>query len=223
MDQLAILQLDTNFPRIAGDICCRETFSSNVNIIKIKNASVSQIISKNPDEQHFINFKNQILTTREKLVTTSCGFTFYWQSLFNKLTKSNIVTSSLCCLEEKRKYFNDNEILIFTFDAEILKFLLISKLKIPFKGHILGLKKNNHLYKTISYDKNNYDFEKNSSELKELLWQTIKNLNIKLIILECTNLSPYKTIFRDIFRGEIVDLLVLIDKKIPGIIKQEYL
>ncbi len=223
MDQLAILQLDTNFPRIAGDICCRETFSSNVNIIKIKNASVSQIISKNPEEQHFINFKNQILITREKLITTSCGFTFYWQSLFNKLTKSNIVTSSLCCLEEKRKYFNDNEILIFTFDAEILKFLLISKLKIPFKGHILGLKKNNHLYKIISYDKNNFDFKKNSSELKELLWQTIKNLNIKLIILECTNLSPYKTIFRNIFRGEIVDLLVLIDKKIPGIIKQEYL
>ena len=86
MDQLAILQLDTNFPRIAGDICCRETFSSNVNIIKIKNASVSQIISKKPEEQHFINFKNQILTTREKLITTSCGFTFYWQSLFNKLT-----------------------------------------------------------------------------------------------------------------------------------------
>ena len=105
------MQLDTNFPRIAGDICCRETFSSNVNIIKIKNTSVSQIISKNPEEQHFINFKNQILTTREKLIT-SCGFTFYWQSLFNKLTKSNIVTSSLCCLEEKRKYFNDNEILI---------------------------------------------------------------------------------------------------------------
>ena len=72
-------------------------------------------------------------------------------------------------------------------------------------------------------DKNNYDFEKNSSELKELLWQTIKNLNIKLIILECTNLSPYKKFFRNIFSGEIIDLLVLIDKKIPGIIKQEYL
>ena len=223
MNKLAILQLDTHFPRIAGDICCRETFSSNVNIIKIKNASVSQIISKNPDEQHFINFKNQILTTREKLITTSCGFTFYWQSLFNKITKSNIVTSSLCCLEEKRKFFNDNEILIFTFDAEILKFLLISKLKIPFNGHILGLKKNSLLYKIISYNKNNYDFEKISSELKELLWQTIKNLNIKLIILECTNLSPYKTIFRNIFQGEIVDLLVLIEKKIPGIIKQEFI
>ena len=85
MNKLAILQLDTHFPRIAGDICCRETFSSNVNIIKIKNASVSQIISKNPDEKHFINFKNQILTTREKLITTSCGFTFYWQSLFLSL------------------------------------------------------------------------------------------------------------------------------------------
>ena len=51
----------------------------------------------------------------------------------------------------------------------------------------------------------------------------LKNLKIKLIILECTNLSPYKTIL-EIFLGEIIDLLVLIDKKIPGIIKQtEYL
>ena len=223
MNKLAILQLDTNFKRITGDICCKKTFLRNVNIIKINNASVSDIISKDQNEQHYINFKNQILLRKEDVITTSCGFTYNWQSTLNKLTKSDVITSSLCCLEEKRKYFNDNEILIFTFDAEILNFLLISKLKIPFKGHILGLKKNNHLYKTISYDRNNYDFEKNSSELKELLWQTIKNLNIKLIILECTNLSPYKTIFRDIFRGEIVDLLVLIDKKIPGIIKQEYL
>ena len=78
---------------------------------------------------------------------------------------------------------------------------------------------------SLALEEVKYSFgsKKNSTELKELLWQTIKNLNIKLIILECTNLSPYKNIFRDIFRGEIVDLLVLIDKKIPGIIKQEYL
>ena len=222
MDQLAILQLDTNFPRIAGDICCRETFSSNVNIIKIKNAFVSQIISKNPEEQHFINFKNQILKTREKLITTSCGFTFYWQSLFNKLTKSNIVTSSLCCLEEKRKVYNDDEILIFTFDEEILSFLF-SKLKISFEGHILGLKKNNLLYQIILNNQKNYDYKKICLELNELLWNTIKNLKIKLIILECTNLSPYKRVFRNIFSGEIIDLLVLIEKKIPGIIHKDFL
>ena len=58
------------------------------------------------------------------------------------------------------------------------------------------------------------------SELNELLWQTIKNLKIKLIILECTNLSPYKTIFRDIFSGEIIDLLVLIEKKSLVLLKK---
>ena len=223
MNKLTVLQLDTQFPRIIGDICCKETFLSNINIIKINNASVSQIISKNPNEQHFVNFKNQILKTKEKLITTSCGFTFFWQSPFNKLTKSEIITSSLCCLEEKRKYYNDNEILIFTFDEDILKFLLFSKLKIPFKGHILGLKKNNLLHKIIFNNENYYDFEKISYELNQLLWKKIKNQNIKLLILECTNLSPYKSGFRNIFSGEIVDLLVLIEKKIPGIIKKEFL
>ena len=141
----------------------------------------------------------------------------------NKLTKSDVITSSLCCLEEKRKVYNDDEILIFTFDEEILNFLLISKLKISFEGHILGLKKNNLLYQIILNNQKNYDFEKICLELNELLWNALKNLKIKLIILECTNLSPYKRFFRNIFSGEIIDLLVLIEKKIPGIIQKEFL
>ena len=223
MNKLAILQLDTNFKRIAGDICCKKTFLRNVNIIKINNASVSEIISKDQNEQHYVNFKNQILLRKEDVITTSCGFTYNWQSTLNKLTKSDVITSSLCCLDEKRKVYNDDEILIFTFDEEILNFLLFSKLKIPFEGHILGLKKNNLLYQIILNNQKNYDYEKICLELNELLWNALKNLKIKLIILECTNLSPYKRFFRNIFSGEIIDLLVLIEKKIPGIIQKEFL
>ncbi|MFL2801611.1 MAG: hypothetical protein ACJ0DD_02470 [Paracoccaceae bacterium] len=223
MNKLAILQLDTNFKRIAGDICSKKTFLRNVNIIKIKNAVVSEIITKNPKEQHYLNFKKKILTRNEKVITTSCGFTFYWQDYFNNLTKSDVITSSLCCLDNNRKIYKDNEILIFTFDEEILKSLLVSKLKTPFKGHILGLRKYNLLYKIISNNEKNFEFEQICYELKQLLWETIKNLKIKLIILECTNLSPYKNIFRTIFSGEIIDLLVLIEKKIPGTIKKELL
>ena len=144
------------------------------------------------------------------------------QSTLNKLTKSDVITSSLCCLEEKRKVYNDDEILIFTFDEEILSFLF-SKLKISFEGHILGLKKNNLLYQIILNNQKNYDFKKICLELNELLWNVLKNLKIKLIILECTNLSPYKKFFRNIFSGEIIDLLVLIEKKIPGTIQKEFL
>ena len=167
--------------------------------------------------------KNQILSRKEDVITTSCGFTYNWQSTLNKLTKSDVITSSLCCLDEKRKVYNDDEILIFTFDEEILNFLLFSKLKIPFEGHILGLKKNNLLYQIILNNQKNYDFKKICLELNELLWNALKNLKIKLIILECTNLSPYKRFFRNIFSGEIIDLLVLIEKKIPGIIQKEFL
>ena len=174
MNKLAILQLDTNFKRITGDICCKN-FLRNVNIIKINNASVSDIISKDQNEQHYINFKNQILIRKEDVITTSCGFTYNWQSTLNKLTKSDVITSSLCCLDEKRKVYNDDEILIFTFDEEILSFLF-SKLKISFEGHILGLKKNNLLYQIILNNQKNYDFKKICLELNELLWSSLKNL-----------------------------------------------
>ena len=198
MNKLAILQLDTNFKRITGDICCKKTFLRNVNIIKINNASVSDIISKDQNEQHYINFKNQILLRKEDVITTSCGFTYNWQSTLNKLTKSDVITSSLCCLDEKRKVYNDDEILIFTFDEEILSFLF-SKLKISFEGHILGLKKNNLLYQIILNNNKNYDYEKICLELNELLWNAKKNQKIKLIILKFPNLSPYKRFFRNIF------------------------
>ena len=72
-------------------------------------------------------------------------------------------------------------------------------------------------------NRKNYDFKKICLELNELLLNALKNLKIKLIILECTNLSPYKRFFRNIFSGEIIDLLVLIEKKIPGIIQKEFL
>ena len=100
MNKLAILQLDTNFKRIAGDICCKKTFLRNVNIIKINNASVSDIISKEQNEQHYINFKNQILLRKEDVITTSCGFTYNWQSTLNKLTKSDVITLSLIHISE---------------------------------------------------------------------------------------------------------------------------
>ena len=223
MNQVCVLQLDTQFPRIPGDVACRETFVVDVRIVKIKKAFVKNIVLGIPSEKQFIKFEKEIKKSNEKLIITSCGFTYYWQERFNKLTQSNIISSSLCCLDHKRKIYKDKEILILTFDSVKLRRLISSNQKKPFEGYILGLKKDQHLYQIIINDGEYLYYDKVQKELNDFLKEFLVGKDIKLIILECTNIAPYKNAFRTFFQGEIVDVLSLAEQTLPGSVSSKFL
>ena len=45
---VTVLQLDTDFPRVAGDVGCEQTYLDDIQIIRIPNATVGQIVSADP-------------------------------------------------------------------------------------------------------------------------------------------------------------------------------
>ena len=51
----------------------------------------------------------------------------------------------------------------------------------------------------------------------------LKEKDIKLLILECTNMVPFKKAFKDFFEGKIIDILTLINEKIPGCVRPNFL
>ena len=223
MNKVCILQLDTKFPRIPGDVACPQTFIRDVRIVEIKKAYVNNVVRGTPENSQLIKFEKVIKKSDEELIITSCGFTYYWQDRFEKLTQSNIITSSLCSLNHKRKIFRDEEILILTFDKKKLFQIINSNIQRPFKGHILGLGKHNHLYQAIINDEVHFCYHTVQKELNNLLQNFLRGRDIKLIILECTNLSPYKEVFRTFFHGEIIDILSLVEEKLPGSINPKFL
>ena len=224
MNKVCVLQLDTKFPRIPGDVACHETFVTDIRVVKIKKAYVNNIVLGKPEDNQFIKFEKEVRKSNEQLIITSCGFTFYWQERLNQLTQSNIISSSLCCLDFKRKSYKDEEILILTFDERNLRVLINSNLKKkPFEGHILGLRKDHHLYDTIINDIDYLCYNTVQKELNDLLQNFLVGKNIKLLILECTNIPPYKKAFREFFHGEILDILSLVEETLPGSVNPRFL
>ena len=48
MAVLSLLQLDTGFPRIAGDIGCRDTFRAELDIHVLEDLSVARVVTPAP-------------------------------------------------------------------------------------------------------------------------------------------------------------------------------
>ena len=57
---LTILQLDTDFPRVPGDVACPETYTCEVEIIRVPRATVGQIVSDRPEEIDIIPFETAL-------------------------------------------------------------------------------------------------------------------------------------------------------------------
>ncbi len=47
---VTVLQLDTDFPRIAGDVGCKESYARPPQIIRVKGASVGRIVTDRPQD-----------------------------------------------------------------------------------------------------------------------------------------------------------------------------
>lgn len=221
---LAILQLDTRFPRLPGDIACPDTYARPVRIQTITNANVNAVVSPDPDQFNLSLFEHAVCTAKESVITTSCGFMIYFQDYLDNRTEQTFVSSALTALPSLRTRYADDEILILTFDADTLASPAYASSLDGFSGPIVGINKSGHLYTTIKQDCSQMDAELVRAELAELADQILAcQPQIKAILLECTNISPYKVVFRSIFEGEIIDSLSVLERLSPGLVKTEFL
>ena len=50
MNRITLLQLDTHFPRIPGDVGSVDTYKCELEIIRVPNATVEQVVNANPSQ-----------------------------------------------------------------------------------------------------------------------------------------------------------------------------
>ena len=61
MNKVCILQLDTKFPRIPGDVACPQTFIRDVRIVEIKKAYVNNVVRGTPENSQLIKFEKKYI------------------------------------------------------------------------------------------------------------------------------------------------------------------
>lgn len=213
---VTVLQLDTDFPRIAGDVGARESYARAPQILRIDGASVRSIVTDRPKDIDMAPFEEALSRAEGDIIVTSCGFLSYWQDHLAAKTNRPFIASALCALEDIAQSLQPSELSILTFDATRLGAVHLG-------GHpdyatsITGLPTTHHLRDVISNNRPDLDATRARKEMVQLVTKTITSKH-RHILLECTNLPPYRAAIEAATGLPVTDIMTLIEATCPGAI-----
>ena len=215
---LTLLQLDTAFPRVPGDVGCSETFLTPIEVLPVAQATVGQVVTADPGAIPIAPFEAALARARGDIVVTSCGFLSYWQTHLAAQTSKPFISSALTALPELCKHYAAPEILTLTFDANTLN----SRHFGPYQTEVLGLPEDMHLRKVITENKSQLDIDVAAGEIAAFVGQN-RAPHHKHILLECTNLPPYKDAIAEATGLQITDILTCIEAARPNTVNPTFL
>ena len=223
MPVVSLLQLDTSFPRIPGDIGSPETWRAGLDIHVVPELSVARVINSDPGATDMTAVEAAMDRARGDILTTSCGFLCYWQDRLAARTARPFVSSALLALPDLRWRFADDELAILTFNADVLTSPAFAPSLGGFAGPVAGLAKESHLRQVIANDLPALDRQRAEDEIVRLVDGLCAAGGVKALLLECTNLPPYKQALKARFDIEIFDILTLIDGMKADIVEPAHL
>ena len=214
--RVTVLQLDTHFPRIAGDVGCEATYARPPQIIRIGGASVGQIVTNRPQNVDISPFEEALEHAEGDIIVTSCGFLSYWQALLTALTDRPFISSALTALDALHKTHSPEALRILTFNQDALTATHLGE-HTAYVPSIIGLPPTHHLRQVIDQNLSALDEVTASLEITKLLCETQTEAHDH-ILLECTNLPPYRAAITQETGLPVTDILTCIEQTCAGAI-----
>ena len=214
--RVTVLQLDTHFPRIAGDVGCEATYARPPQIIRIGGASVAGIVTDRPQDIKIAPFEEALSHADGDIIVTSCGFLSYWQQHLAALTDRPFISSALTALDDLHKAHTPDALRILTFNQSALTHMHLGKHS-AFASSIIGLPPAHHLRCVIEQNLSALDEGTASSQITKLLRETQTEAHAH-ILLECTNLPPYRAAITRATGLPVTDILTCIEATCAGAI-----
>uniref|UniRef100_UPI003F695D8D hypothetical protein n=1 Tax=Candidatus Puniceispirillum sp. TaxID=2026719 RepID=UPI003F695D8D len=182
MAKLTVLQLDTAFPRLPGDVASPDSYDCAIDIVTIPTATVKAIVTDYPDHTDISGFEAAIdLIDRtaddDDVIATSCGFLCYWQKHLARRTRLPFVGSALIDMPRLQAQYGQR-LGILTFDAHTLTQPAYARTLAGFDGPIVGLPKTAHLRQVITQNAAHLDKQRAEAELIELVHTMISDTPI---------------------------------------------
>ena len=220
---IGIIMLNSHFPRIEGDIGNPSTFPGPVLYEQVERASVGNVISSEPLHEEisiaFVEAAKKLEGFGATTIGTSCGFLAAEQSKLQSAVSCPVLSSSLVLIPFLRSLFNpDLRIGVLTFDADQLGKRHFGE---GFSDDVViqGLPKEGSLYRTILSDETTLDIDQARREAMSTAQNLLSRTpDVNTLLLECTNLSPFKHELRKGFRlpvFDLVDALIWLDQASP--------
>jgi hypothetical protein len=208
---LGILMLDTRFPRIEGDIGNPASFDFPVIFRTMQGIGSADAVAAHPDRPRVLAAlrANAEALAAEGAVglSTSCGFLALYQKDLEALSPVPVATSALLLI----KTLAGKKVGVITASAENLTPAHFAAVGAPANTPVAGLPADSSFAATFLRNGLRLDRDAVEAEAIEAGRALLRDHpGIDAIVLECTNLPPYKTALERALGVPVFDVLDLL-------------
>ncbi|WP_052364848.1 aspartate/glutamate racemase family protein [Halotalea alkalilenta] len=195
---IGVIMLATRFPRPPGDIGHPDTLGGRGLYARVEAARVSNVVVDGPIDAEVVEAMaqagNALVERGAKLLTTSCGFACAIHDRLQARLPVPLVSSALNLLPTLAKRFADDApIGILTFDGRVLNRRHFGRFWSP-RAVIQGIEEGRELHRVISGDLDRLDPRTAEADVLEAGEALLTRApGCVAILLECTNLPPYRS------------------------------
>jgi hypothetical protein len=211
MSPLGILMLDTRFPRIEGDIGNPASFDFPVIFRTMTGIGSSDAVAAHPDRPRVLaalKANAQALAAEGAVgLSTSCGFLALYQKDLEALSPVPVATSALLLI----KQLSDRKVGVITASAENLTPAHFEAVDAPPDTPLEGLPPDGSFAATFL--RNGLTLDRDAVEGEAVAAGRAllaRHPALDAIVLECTNLPPYKAALQRALGVQVFDVLDLL-------------
>jgi hypothetical protein len=198
---LGILMLDTQFPRPLGDVGHPDTFGVSVHMERIKGVFPDKVVTSAKRlrrEQLLPGFQGLVRSMQARgvlAITTSCGFLVLLQKELQAVAKIPVVTSSL--LQLPALLLREPQVGVLTISAQNLSADYLAAAGVPqhrLRDVIIeGMPRESEFASKILGNQPTLDLAQAEKDVvSAALALQARAPQLKTLLLECTNMPPYK-------------------------------
>ncbi len=213
--RLGVLMLDTRFTRVAGEIGHPDTFTFPVLYQVVGGADVRRVILQDDGKivSRFIEAAKTLERKGADLIATTCGFLARYQVEIGQALSVPFLSSSLLLLPLLHQVFGRRGVLgVVTASRRHLTevhFKSAGAADVPVA--VAGMDGCDHFNRAIMKEEIPLDPVRLASEAIGVARRLVgRRPEVSALLLECTNLSPYRRQLRKITGRPVFDILTAI-------------
>ncbi len=212
---VGVCMLDTQFPRIHGDIANARTWSVPVHYRVVPGATPKAAVFEEGKDilDGFIDAARHLVKMGADGITTNCGFLSLFQKQMADAVKVPVATSSLMQVQMVQSLLpKDKKVGILTIHKPSLKKEHLIAANVPLDTPIIGTEEGKEFSRVILNDEKEMDIDLARQDHLEAVEKLLKeNSNIGAIVMECTNMSPFAADVRKRFELPVFNIYTFIE------------
>lgn len=220
--KLGVLMLKTAFPRPPGDVGNPASWAWPSLYKVVEPADVGAVVREGPLAgalvEAFVAAGRELAAEGATLITTSCGFLVTAQRALEEALPVPVVTSSLLQVPAVQAALpQDRRVGVITFDARRLGPAHLAAAGAPPDTPVAGLEEGGELHRVIAQDLavlNQAAAESDVLAAGRALQAAHPDLGA--VVLECTNLPPYRAALARTLGLPVFDLVTLIESRLAS-------